>query len=173
MTDLCNSDVCSRRPNPSHDCHLLHIYQHQHCWQRVDIIHSAQKKVYFLAITRGVNGPERTRTAFQLAFLPPECHSCSVLTCYQNVVQPTKRKSAWAFRISKLLMGTHMHTPANAAMHSRLSTDCHCSRRQGFTPTPQKKLPRTNCMKMLAKNCVHTAWKCDKRRMVAGLWRWS
>ena len=41
---------------------------------------------------RGVNGPERTGTAFRLALLPPERRSCSVLTCYRNAVQPTEQK---------------------------------------------------------------------------------
>ena len=44
---------------------------------------------------RGVNGRERTGTAFQLVFLTPERRSCSLLTCYQNAVQPTEQKS-WA-----------------------------------------------------------------------------
>ena len=47
-----------------------------------------------MLLSRGVNGPERTGTAFRLALLPPERRSCSVLTCYRNAVQRTEQKFA-------------------------------------------------------------------------------
>ena len=58
---------------------------HRKCYQSID-------RAWFPI--RGVNGPERTGTAFRLEFMQPERRSCSSVTVFENAVPPAEQKVA-------------------------------------------------------------------------------